>query len=86
MTHDLIACADEALPGEPLLEPVMKAGARVGAVDEDLKAVRARAAQQIALLPASVRALEPARPPYPVELSAGLRAYSVAVRRHLGVD
>ena len=77
-THDILARYDEQLPGRPLLKPVMKAGKRLSpAVPRDpahLEAARARAVSELSLLPARIRDLEPADPPYPVELSQSLRA------------
>jgi len=47
---------------------------------EDLSIIRQRAAEQLAALPAAIRGLAPADPPYPVEVSPALRdcARSVA--------
>lgn len=73
--RDVLARADETLPGRPLLRPVMRNGRRLDAGREDLEAARERAAREIARLPDSVRALEPARPPYPVETSQALRQH-----------
>ncbi|HEU5169435.1 MAG TPA: nicotinate phosphoribosyltransferase [Gemmatimonadales bacterium] len=70
---DVIARADEEAAGQPLLRRVMRAGARTDAGCESLEAARARAAEEIAALPARVRSLDPARPPYPVSVSAALR-------------
>lgn len=71
---DVLAASDEKLFGRPLLETVMRGGRRVNAVATDLQAARRRAADEIARLPAHVRALAPADPPYPVEVSESLRA------------
>ena len=49
-------------------------GRRVNAIATDLQAARRLAADEIARLPAHVRALAPADPPYPVEVSESLRA------------
>jgi nicotinate phosphoribosyltransferase len=77
-THDILARYDEQQPGRPLLKPVMKAGKRLSpAVPRDpahLEAARARAVSELSLLPARIRGLEVADPPYPVELSPSLRA------------
>lgn len=69
--RDLIAQADEQLPGRPLLIPVMRGGERLE--HRDLEAIRRYAREQIARLPERIRALAPAQPPYPVELSPALR-------------
>jgi len=72
--RDVIGLADEALPGEPLLVPMMRAGERLPAALEPLDAGRTRCARELERLPASLRSLEPADPPYPVEVSDALRA------------
>jgi len=69
---DVIGLAGETLDGVPLLEPVMRHGARVREPADALAAARQRAAEQLAALPKSVRGLEPAEPPYPVEVSPAL--------------
>jgi nicotinate phosphoribosyltransferase len=73
---DVIARAEEGLPGRPLLAPVMMSGERLPAGRADLDQARARAREEIERLPARVRALEPADPPYPIELSAALESYT----------
>ena len=78
--HDVLARADERIPGRPLLEIVMADGQRVAAGRRTAAQARARAAEEIARLPGRVRALEPAEPPYCVEVSAALRAYAAEVR------
>ncbi|QKT03508.1 nicotinate phosphoribosyltransferase [Ectothiorhodospiraceae bacterium 2226] len=78
--RDVIARADEPLPGRPLLEPVMRGGRRTQAA-APLTALRERARQRIARLPDAVQANAPAEPPYPVAVSAALRAYQDAVRK-----
>lgn len=72
--RDVIARAGENLPGRPLLAQVMKDGARTGATPS-LDESRARAADQLGRLPQAVRALGPAQPPYPVEISDELARY-----------
>jgi nicotinate phosphoribosyltransferase len=71
MTGDLIALADETAEGERLVEPVMRDGARLGALP-DLEAARERARADLACLPEHLQALE-TQPPYPVEISSGLQ-------------
>ncbi|ATE58966.1 nicotinate phosphoribosyltransferase [Thauera sinica] len=74
--RDLIALADEPAPpgGFPLLQPVMRGGRRL-APPEPLAGLRAHAAAELARLPAPLREPGPAAeaPPYPVEVSDGLR-------------
>jgi len=71
MRGDVLALQDEELPGQPLLEPVLRNGALAAPVP-DLPAIRQRAFAQRETLPPAVRRIEdPA--PYPLEISAGIR-------------
>ncbi len=81
--RDVIARSEEMQPGRPLLRPVMIAGRRLPEAVECLDALRARAQAEIAALPARVRTLASAEPPYPVEVSAELAGYQEAVIRSL---
>jgi nicotinate phosphoribosyltransferase len=72
--RDVVARHDEELPGRPLLAEVMRDGRRLAAGRVSLEQVRARAASELARLPSGVRALAPANPPYPVEVSQALRS------------
>lgn len=79
---DVVARHDERHPGRPLLEPVMADGRRLEAGRVSLDQVRERAREETARLPERLRALEPADPPYPVEISAALaRDRDLAVAR-----
>lgn len=69
---DIIGLAGEELDGQALLEPRMRGGTRVMNKEEELAAARRRAAEQLASLPAAIRALAPAEAPYPVEVSEAL--------------
>ena len=71
-TGDIIARADEDLPGRPLLSDVMRGGKRIQHTVVDLDAVRRYAAEQLARLPASTRSIAACDRPYPVEVSAAL--------------
>ncbi|HUG88802.1 MAG TPA: nicotinate phosphoribosyltransferase [Actinomycetota bacterium] len=82
-TGDVIARADEELPGRPLLEPVMRRGEVTSAEVGDLEAARARARREIALLPPRIRALPPADPPYPVAVSEALVGHQNRVRERV---
>ena len=73
--RDVIARAGEDLPGQPLLEVVMRNGERLPASRVDIEAARAYTRQQVALLPEPIRAIAPAAPPYPVEVSHNLSMY-----------
>ncbi len=82
-THDILARWDEPTPGEPLLVPVMRAGRRLPAGREPLERQRARAVRELEGLPARVRALTPADPPYRVVVSEGLRQDAARLGRML---
>ncbi|HMN64953.1 MAG TPA: nicotinate phosphoribosyltransferase [Burkholderiaceae bacterium] len=71
--RDRVGLADDAGDGEPLLQPVMRAGRRLPSTGT-LAQARSRCAAQLARLPEALRALEPAASPYPVEISDTLRA------------
>jgi nicotinate phosphoribosyltransferase len=77
MCADVIAVADEDLPGEPLLVPAMRGGERV--IGETLEEIRARTERQLAALPERLRrpAAGASVEPYPVELSKRLRSSAV---------
>lgn len=64
IAEDLLTAADEPAPEgtEPLLEPVLRGGERVGPAP-GLEAVRARAARSLATLPEALRRLRDARAP-----------------------
>jgi len=71
---DLLALRDEAVEGgRPLLGRVMAGGRRL-VPPEPLEAARERHRAAVEALPARLRALQPARPPYPVRRSPGLEA------------
>ncbi len=72
MAGDVLALADTAAQGEPLLEPCLRGGRRIGA-EPTLAEIRRRTAQQLARLPAPLRALHPGAP-YPVEVDPDLKA------------
>lgn len=72
--RDVIARAGETLAGRPLLEEVMREGARSGAA-QSLHDIRAYARDQVARLPREIRQLEPAAEPYAAEVSEELAAY-----------
>jgi len=72
---DTIAQADEDIDGEPLLTLVMADGQRLGKWGAPLEAARDHAKAEIGRLPPAVRALEPAREPYPVTVSTALERH-----------
>ena len=79
---DTIARADETLPGEPLLELVMKNGRRLPAGQRGLASARTHARTQIAALPAALRSLDPATP-YPVHVSPSVLDELETLRRRI---
>jgi nicotinate phosphoribosyltransferase len=70
--RDVIARAGEDPIGRPLLVPMMREGKRLPAARVDLTAARTYAQEQISRLPARVRAIAHAEPPYPVNVSQAL--------------
>jgi nicotinate phosphoribosyltransferase len=79
--RDVLALYGETPWGRPLLEQVMKGGSRVDAGRVTLNDARARARRELDRLPARIRAIEPARPPYPVDLSPALAGARDELRR-----
>jgi nicotinate phosphoribosyltransferase len=73
--RDVLARHDESLPGRPLMRKVMEAGRRIPSPASSLDAIRENAARELALLPSRIRALSPATPRYPVEVSEALLSY-----------
>jgi len=72
--RDVIALATESLEGQPLLEPVMKAGKRTRPAP-DLAVVRSDTMAAISALPGPIRRLDgPAAPPWQVAVSDALQA------------
>lgn len=81
--RDTIARDGEELAGRPLLEPVMQNGRRLAAGHVDLEHARRHAHAMIDRLPAPVRELAAAEPPYPVDVSRALAEYQADVGRRL---
>jgi nicotinate phosphoribosyltransferase len=81
--RDILAKHDEALPGRPLLCKVMESGRRLPAGHVDLNEARDRAQEELARLPDRIRALAPAAPPYPVEVSEALKQAQARIRAHV---
>jgi len=80
IARDVVTLESDERPGEALLAPVMRAGARVGA-PPGLDAIRAHARRELARLPARLRTLADASPPYPVEIATALTTLAEAVDR-----
>ena len=79
--HDVLARYDEKITGRPLLQQVMKNGARLPTGRVTLDAARERARDELRRLPARVRDLAPADQPYDVVVSEALRSAVEALRR-----
>ena len=85
--HDGVAVRDvlgrrgEEASGRPLLQQVMAGGQRCANGRVTLDEARAQARRELSRLPPAVRGLEPARPRYPVEVSAALAQDRDALRR-----
>jgi nicotinate phosphoribosyltransferase len=81
--RDVIGRHDEAVEGEPLLQPVMHGGVRLAAGRVGLEKARAQARGELERLPEALRSLAPAEVPYRVEISSALQADHDALRRTL---
>lgn len=67
--RDVIARADETLPGRPLLVPLMRGGHRLDSARRELADIRAASGTAVASLPERVRALGASSADYTVEVS-----------------
>ena len=81
MVRDVIGRFDEDLPGERLLQPVMRQGRPTSHVD--LEESRRRFQLELQRLPDQLRKLEPSPAPYPVTFSERLREDLDRIRRQL---
>ncbi len=79
--HDVLARSGECSNGKAMLRPVLLEGKLVEPLP-DLNAARARAAESLAKLPASLRGLEPAEP-WPIRQSKDLIALIERTRRNM---
>jgi nicotinate phosphoribosyltransferase len=77
LAYDVVTTTDDVQDGEPLLQPVMKAGQRL-ASSPGLTEIRHQVAAQLGQLPAQLRQLEP-EAPYEVRISPRLRALTERV-------
>jgi nicotinate phosphoribosyltransferase len=80
---DVLTLEGDPQPGTPLMVPAMRGGRRVGPA-APLTAIRDRAAQQLASLPALLRRHE-AGATCPVEVAPALRALAAAVDARLHI-
>lgn len=83
MVRDHIGRVDEALPGRPLLEPVMRDGQRTEQGHRGIEQLRRLAREQIEALPDRVRRLDPGGEPYEVCVSEALQSDQRALKREL---
>jgi nicotinate phosphoribosyltransferase len=81
LDHDIITTLNDQLPGEPLLQSVMKGGYRC-ASSPGLAELRDHTAAQLTQLPESLRALEIV-PAYDVRISPVLQSLAQTVDRSL---
>jgi nicotinate phosphoribosyltransferase len=81
--RDVIARADEDPIGRPLLVPMMREGKRLPAGRVDFTNARTHAHEQIARLPARVRAIAHADPPYRVDVSEALFDFQKKIMQDL---
>jgi nicotinate phosphoribosyltransferase len=77
LAYDVVATVDDVQDGEPLLQPVMKAGRRL-VPSPGLTDIRNQVAAQLGQLPDQLRHLE-AEAPYEVRISQALRALAERV-------
>lgn len=80
-THDILTRHDDAAPGRPLLQQVMRGGERLPAGRASLQDARRHARTELDRLPAPLRALAPAAVPFRVEISDTLLAARDRLRR-----
>lgn len=78
MIGDVLSTQDDAVAGEPLIQPVLRGGQRV-APSPTLAEIRARAAADLARLPEPLRRLEPVA--YPVQVGEPLKRLAADVDR-----
>jgi nicotinate phosphoribosyltransferase len=79
--HDVLGRRTEEAHGRPLLRPVMAGGRRLPAGCVPLAEARNHAARERDRLPARVRGLAPADPPFAVDVSPALAAALDEVER-----
>jgi nicotinate phosphoribosyltransferase len=75
---DTVQLAALAGDGEPLLQPCMRGGRRVG-MAPTLAQIREHAAQGLRSLPAALTGLEPTAAPYPVAIADEVRALAASL-------
>jgi nicotinate phosphoribosyltransferase len=86
MVRDLVGRHDEALPGEPLLQQVMRAGKRLSVGQTGLEHARLRVLREREALPDTLRGLGHSETPYPIEVSDALRRDLDALQSAIGAS
>ena len=81
MIADVLSLESDRQEGEPLLQPVMRQGRRLG-LKPSLADIRARAAAELSNLPRALQQLEPERV-YPVRIGESLIALTAEVDRRI---
>ncbi len=81
MIADMLSLESDRQEGEPLLQPVMRQGRRLG-LKPSLADIRARAAAELASLPRALQQLEPERV-YPVRIGESLIALTAEVDQRI---
>lgn len=81
--RDVIARADEALDGAPLLRPVMRAGRRLDDVPRDIAQIRDDARAALAALPPALKELAAPATPYEAAISGKLAELEREVARRI---
>lgn len=81
MIADVLSLESDRQEGEPLLQPVMRQGRRLG-LKPSLADIRARAAAELANLPRALQQLEPERV-YPVRIGESLIVLTAEVDRRI---
>ena len=76
MARDILSTTDDVQEGQPLLQPMMRAGRRI-APSPTLAQIRARAAYDLSLLPEPLKQLRPSI--YPIVVGDGLIRLTEAV-------
>lgn len=82
-SRDIIARAEEQLPGEPLLKKVMQNGKRLPSHQRDIESIRNYAQQQLKQLPNDVSSLGGNGKSYSAEISEKLSNYQKEIAEHL---
>ncbi len=81
--RDVIGLHDESFDGRPLLRPVMRRGEVLDEARESVPDIADRLRGELDGMPVPLRQLDPADPPYPVELSEQLGRTQQRLQREL---